>query len=237
MEKEEVGWKAGRRTRIALAFVAVVIGAQGALAYTIETQTLLVRATVVDEIQDTPVRDTDEDTATGTGELTASAHAVILNGNGSVRRERFMTAETTLSAGALRLDSVHEGLSNGGFTYSGNTWSHTWDIVFEVTDATPFSLDASINAFDYHQRTLLYDLDRGVAIFDQSGFDQPPSGASGTLAPGRYRLLSDWGDAFGYGWDGTHTLSMVLTLVPEPGTATLVALALVGIAAARRRRV
>jgi hypothetical protein len=122
-----------------------------------------------------------------------------------------------------------------------------FDVTFDLLEPANFRLGNGKEPNDIfsgsHAVTLRNELGQVIAQPPANYYYPPGSNdllawmsvASGVLAPGRYRLTAEWNQGFP-GDPGSWNAAAVLLLtpIPEPGTALLVALGLGGFAARRR---
>lgn len=126
--------------------------------------------------------------------------------------------------------------------YTTGTALSSMDITFDVLDVTPFEFAVSFlsggsgtHSRHIEHRAWLYRPGEPGSLFDLSSSESFDAFEQGMLDPGRY-ALSVRSRVFNVdersGMTATFAFSMV---VPEPGTAMLVGIGLLGVAANRRR--
>lgn len=121
-----------------------------------------------------------------------------------------------------------------------------YDITFDVLEPVTYQLGNGLveTAFGLGSHVVTLRNESGQVLAQPSadyyvvGSDSPTnsflSKASGALEPGRYRLTAHWDGGFAFdagSWNAG--MAMRFTAVPEPGTASLLALGLVALAARR----
>jgi hypothetical protein len=154
----------------------------------------------------------------------------------------------TSSIGDTRLQAdITASFDWQGFDGTVNTHS-LFDITFDLLTPASYQLGNGQVAFLISPGSHVVTLrdENGVVLAQPASDMYPPlspdlvgwmSVASGVLAPGRYRLTAEWNNGFASD-PGTWNASalLLLTPIPEPGTALLLALGLGALAAGRRQR-
>jgi hypothetical protein len=132
----------------------------------------------------------------------------------------------------------HGTASGGGSSFdNGGGGSSLFDVTFEVTDATPFTLSGQLLAnsiFALGTATAHVTLDAAL-IESVSGLETQPFSVSGILAAGQHHLVVDCVAASppGPGF-ASSGYDFELALVPEPSCAVLLLASALGRARSRR---
>jgi hypothetical protein len=182
----------------------------------------------------------------GTFQKSASAHSAYPSASGwyfsNGISQTSTIGEDRLTA---NLTASYDHVFANGTAYTRSLFDVTFDLLEPASYTLGNGEAASFNfgVLPPHTVTLRDELGQVIAQpradyypFGSSSFVGWASVRSGVLAPGRYRMTAEWyqpspGDPDS--WRASALL--VLTPIPEPGTALLVALGLGGLAARRTR--